>query len=201
MTKREATDVLSVGNHKLSKRIASWSLPASQDVCGRECQGCYAIKAQRVYPNVLPSRLMKFELSKSPHAFRIKVNQAVRKLRPTYVRIHDSGEFYSQEYINNWADVIKVNTDVTFYAYTKRLRDFDFTRLKLLPNMVLIDSLKHKGLNYGSLEARPDGMFQCPDYKGSELRKQTPSGPICGTLCTYCMTKDAEDTGVYFKKH
>ena len=200
MTKTQATKILSVGNHKLSTHIASWTLPASKEVCGRECEGCYAIKAQKIYPAVLPSRERKLALSKTPEFVGVIV-EAIRKLRPKFVRIHDSGEFYSQEYVDKWVTIAKHFPKVTFYAYTKRLKDFDFSTLMSLNNVVIIDSLHGNRINYGDLGKKPDGMFLCPDHKHSEMRKKTPSGPICGIECTYCMTKDAQETGVYFVKH
>ena len=37
------------------------------------------------------------------------------------VRLHDSGDFYSQEYLNAWATIAATFPDVIFYAYTKSL--------------------------------------------------------------------------------
>jgi len=192
--------LLKLGNHKLGSLIGSWSIPATQEICGRECPGCYAIKAQKIYPGVLPSRTFRYNVSKT-FAFTPLMIQAIRILTPKYVRIFESGEFYSQEHVNKWEQIARAEKHVTFYAYTKRLKDFNFSLLKDLPNVVIIDSLQYGGLNYGELKNKPAGSFLCPDYKGSELRKKTPKGPICGNQCTYCMTKEAEATGVYFVKH
>ena len=37
------------------------------------------------------------------------------------VRLHDSGDFYSQEYLDAWKAVAKALPDMVFYAYTKSL--------------------------------------------------------------------------------
>ena len=200
MLKKDARKFLTMGNHKLGGNIASWSLPATKKVCGRVCEGCYAIKAQRIYPAVLPSRNNKFEMS-AKSSFVGLMTKSIETLNPTYIRIHDSGEFYSQKYVDSWTDIVKKLPSYTFYAYTKRLKDFNFTKLKALQNVVIIDSLKSGGMNYGAIEKKPKTMFLCPDHKGSAERITQPKDPICGTLCTYCMTKTAEDTGVYFVKH
>lgn len=201
MTRTKAKEILTQGNHKLSTNIYSWSLPASEGVCGRVCDGCYAIKAQRIYPGVLPSRENKLSLSRSD-GFVDKLVEAIEVLQPKFVRVHDSGEFYSQEYVDKWVEIVKRSPKgVTFYAYTKRLAEFDFSKLKVHKDMVLIDSLHSGKLNFGKLEKRPLTMFLCPDYKGSPLREAKPKGPVCGIDCAYCMTKEAENTGVYFVQH
>lgn len=38
------------------------------------------------------------------------------------VRIHDSGDFFSQDYLNGWLKVARLTTDVLFYAYTKQVQ-------------------------------------------------------------------------------
>jgi hypothetical protein len=189
-----------MGNHKLSSDIATWSIPAGMEVCGRECVGCYAIKAQLIYPAVLPSRVFRYNVCKT-FAFTPLMVQAIKVLHPKYVRVFESGDFFSQEHVDKWTKIAEYSPGTTFYAYTKRLKDFDFSKVKRLPSFTLIDSLHGGKINYGALDKKPEGMFLCPDYKGSALRKEKPKGPICGIDCTYCMTKDAEDTGVYFVKH
>jgi hypothetical protein len=37
------------------------------------------------------------------------------------VRIHDSGDFHSQAYLDAWKDAARFFPNVTFYAYTKSL--------------------------------------------------------------------------------
>ena len=44
--------------------------------------------------------------------------------RPTHVRIHDSGDFYSIDYLNKWVQIANDNKDVIFYAYTKSIPFF-----------------------------------------------------------------------------
>ena len=41
-----------------------------------------------------------------------------------YVRIHDSGDFFSNEYLEAWVDIARKVEDVTFYCYTKEVSRF-----------------------------------------------------------------------------
>jgi len=43
-------------------------------------------------------------------------------VRPIQImRVHDSGDFFSQEYFDAWLEVIRARPDIVFYAYTKSL--------------------------------------------------------------------------------
>jgi hypothetical protein len=148
-----------------------------------------------MYPNVLPAQERRLEASKRPD-FAVIINKELTSLRkkPKYIRIHGSaGEFYSQAYINAWRDIVKKNHNVVFYAYTKRLKDFDFSRLQRLQNMVLIDSMYFGRTNFDTKDNIPSGAFVCPAEKNKV---------ICGIDCLWCMQKGKADTqGVFFIKH
>jgi len=40
------------------------------------------------------------------------------------VRVHDAGDFFSDEYLRAWLEVARQTPDVLFYAYTKEVRRF-----------------------------------------------------------------------------
>lgn len=182
-------------NMKLGGDTMMFNIPACLEVCGRVCDGCYSYKAYRIYPNVLPAQERRLEASKRDD-FATRVNEELSSLRqkPKYIRIHGSaGEFYSQKYINAWRDIVKKNHTVIFYAYTKRLKDFDFSKLQRLQNMVLIDSLHFGQINFNTKDNIPSGAFVCPAEKGKI---------VCGIDCTWCMQKGKADAkGVFFIKH
>ena len=46
------------------------------------------------------------------------------KMRGKFVRIHDSGDFFSEDYLNLWLRIAKMTPEVTFYAYTKEVSMF-----------------------------------------------------------------------------
>jgi hypothetical protein len=41
-----------------------------------------------------------------------------------HIRIHDSGDFYSDDYVDAWLRIIRATPHVTFYAYTKSVDRF-----------------------------------------------------------------------------
>lgn len=181
------------GNSKLHN-CYMFNLPASMEICGRICKGCYAIKEQVRFPAVMQARSNRF-IASMKDDFSFSINNELNNLRkrPKFFRVHASGDFYSQEYINHWAVIARTNPDITFYAYTKQLSKFDFSVLSLLPNFVIINSLIGKSLNYGKKEKAPDGMFICPAHDKTVR---------CGDTCTYCMTKGkADKDGVFFIQH
>lgn len=180
------------GNSKLHNAYM-FNIPAAKDICGRTCPGCYSIKEQIRFPSVVEARNKRLEASKQKD-FASTIISEINALRtkPKWFRIHASGEFYSQSYIDSWTTIAKSFPNITFFSYTKRLKDFDFSAISSLPNFVLINSLHFGKLNYSKLEDAPSSAFICPSYLGA----------TCGDSCTYCQTKGLADVnGVWFVKH
>lgn len=179
------------GNSKLHN-MYMFNLPATHAICNRMCPGCYAAREQTRFPAILTARESRYTASIAP-TFASTIVSEINSLRtkPLYFRIHASGEFYSQAYIDSWYTIASSFPSITFYAYTKRLAHFDFSSLSSLPNFVLINSLHFRGLNYGPASSAPADAFICPSH----------SGATCGDSCTYCMTKTAQTNSVWFIKH
>lgn len=194
--------LLKYENKKLKNQLI-FTLPATQEVCGRQCPGCFAIKAQVTYKNTLPYRERMLSRSKHPD-FIADISYEIKAFSKNLdaVRVHESGEFYSQEYINKWVTIAQQNPTVNFYTFTKRFSDFDFTALRSQPNFTVIDSLHHGSLNYDKplelLKSAISGKFSpmpflCPATTGESS--------ICDAACGYCWSKRAEQTGLIFIKH
>ena len=179
------------GNSKLHN-MYMFNLPATHAICNRICPGCYAAREQTRFPAILTARESRYTASIAP-TFASTIISEINSLRtkPLYFRIHASGEFYSQAYIDSWYTIASAFPSITFYAYTKRLAHFDFSSLSSLPNFVLINSLHFRGLNYGPASSAPADAFICPSH----------SGATCGASCVYCMTKTAQTDSVWFIKH
>lgn len=112
-------------------RVMNFSLPAYKTITGRtvcpfakDCvKYCYAQKGNYKYPSVIKGLNNRYELSKTAD-FVPKMNATIILERPTHVRIHDSGDFYSIAYLNKWISIATQNKDVIFYAYTKSIKFF-----------------------------------------------------------------------------
>lgn len=57
------------------------------------------------------------------------------------VRIHDSGDFFSEEYLNQWIYLARVVPDVLFYAYTKEVALIKDRRWAFPANFLTIFSM------------------------------------------------------------
>lgn len=135
-------------NSKLKKDgIFQWSIPAYKakvflnnefqmvQTCpnaGICLNFCYASSGNFVFKNVLIShhRNLNYILN-SPKEFIQEVTKEIHKKKIQILRIHDSGDFFSESYLNIWLKVIEENPNVQFYCYTKNIPLF--RGLKIVP--------------------------------------------------------------------
>lgn len=129
--------VLSTGNLKLRPtekvKFLIWSLPARESCpyATEHCSTfCYAVKAERCYKTAREARARNMERSKRAD-FAPAMIETIRAYMsaPQYanaafvfVRIHESGDFYSQEYTDAWLEIARACADIKnlrFVAYTK----------------------------------------------------------------------------------
>ena len=171
-----------------------FNIITSKEVCGRQCPGCYSLREQIRFPtSVVPAREARYQASLSED-FVSTMCAEISSIKKSFkaVRLHASGEFYSQQYIDKWVQIATQLPTVQFYAFTKRIKDFNFTSLKALPNFVIMDSLQYGKLNYGPLSSLDPSKPICPDTLGT---------PSCGTTCNYCWTKAAQHETPQFVQH
>ena len=113
-----------------------WSLPAivtCPNATAHCKKDCYAVKAEKQYPDVLPSRRRNFEYSRRPEFAEMVGSYIRRKFRnqrkaKLVVRIHESGDFYNQAYADAWLAIAESCLNlhgIEFIAYTKSFRFFD----------------------------------------------------------------------------
>lgn len=144
------------GNKKLQNtdevRYMIWNLPAVKTCPFRTemCEkSCYARKAERIYPQVLPCREQNYNDSLE-NDFTENMIYTIKKYldskafdgKKCVFRIHESGDFYSPEYAEKWLKIawyFAGDNRVVFLAYTKSIRYFDFTELP--ENMVIRSSI------------------------------------------------------------
>lgn len=126
------------GNRKLQNndkvRYMIWNLP-SVTTCPyrtKNCESlCYAKKAEKIYPQVLPSRIKNYEDSLKAdfvknmiYTIETRLNSKAFKDKKVVFRIHESGDFYSLEYARKWIHICKHfenDNRIVFLAYTKSI--------------------------------------------------------------------------------
>lgn len=148
------------GNAKLDRQTATFSLPAGH-TCPGACKclskadkntgkitdgeqtefRCFAASEEK-WRNVRGSRWWNMGLLRE---VGIKAGMSALILRSLpswarYVRIHVSGDFFSQAYFDAWAEVAALRPDIVFYAYTKSLNYWVARKNTLPPNFRLTAS-------------------------------------------------------------
>lgn len=152
------------GNGKLSKSIATFSLPAGWTCPGaQDCLSkfhpdikkivdgvhtqfrCFSATSEAVFPIVRKNRWTNFELLKNLSTDEmVKLITVSLPPHSRIVRLHVSGDFFNDKYFLAWLAVAKSNPNTLFYGYTKRI-DLLVTYRKELPsNFRIVSSLGSK---------------------------------------------------------
>ena len=148
------------GNAKLSREIATFSLPAGHTCPGAcECLSkadkdtgkvtdgpesrfrCFAA-SQEGWSSVRGSRWANMQMLREA-GVKAGMSDLILRSLPSwaqYVRIHVSGDFFSQEYFDAWAEVAALRPDIVFYAYTKSVPFWVTRKNTLTPNFRLTAS-------------------------------------------------------------
>lgn len=145
MTKTQATKLLTQNSKmKLTSKLTGYkvynfNIPAYKNEAGKitcpfadACvKYCYAQKGnyKRFAKSINPGMEYRYQLTKQNNFVELMV-EAIQKVGAQYIRIHDSGDFYSPKYVDKWLAIAEALPGVKFYAYTK---SHDFFRLKSFP--------------------------------------------------------------------
>ena len=119
-------------------RVVSFNIPAGgyemEDKAYTTCPGagaclalCYARQGTFLFKGSKRVRIDNHQLLLTTYATSGLdgvvdiLDHAVKSMskRVAVVRLHDSGDFFKKWYVEAWMEVIKRNTDILFYAYTK----------------------------------------------------------------------------------
>ena len=134
-------------------RLFNWTLPAYKSKSGKmicpmagPCKDfCYARKGAYIWGNVKPAFEKRYELSKTDD-FIGKMYDEIVKKKPDYVRVHDSGDYYSRKYLNKWIDIALLFPEVKFYSYTNMVQLFKEVELPSNFDVIFSDSGKQTHL-------------------------------------------------------
>lgn len=154
-------------NKKLSYlNVTSFSLPAGYtcpfaDIClskfpryGKKGDlkdygqfRCYSASTEAAYRTVRERRWRNFDLLKGKSADEIEklILKSIKEHERTkrgiqILRIHDSGDFFSQNYFDGWLQAAKSRPDIIFYAYTKAIPFWKARKEQIPPNLRLVAS-------------------------------------------------------------
>ena len=136
------------GNKKIGSDTLIFNMCSAHDCPSRMlglCQlenpsKCYALKAEKMYPNVRPYRDRQAKYWDNTDAFNIYVDMgfdiSMRSDNTRYMRINESGDFRDNRDINKLNEVayrLKKSGNVSTYCYSAR-KDLDFTNIHFVVN-------------------------------------------------------------------
>lgn len=119
--------------------IFNWTLPAfaikltsgeNFNVCpnaGACASFCYARNGTYLFSNVRGRHVANLEyILEDPQGWYDQMLAEVqhKNKRGKFIRIHDAGDFYSEEYLELWLKIARNTPEVTFYCYTKEVAMF-----------------------------------------------------------------------------
>ena len=143
---------------------------------------CYATKGFYQMPSVKAKFERNLEASKLDN-FVSEIQKDIDLLKEKgkidAIRIHSSGDFYNEDYLNKWIEIIANNQDIVFYAYTKSIPYFNNPELKYTDNFKVIFS---EGGKY-------DHLIEKWDLRKVKLVDQYSSN---------AMTSDSDDSMILF---
>lgn len=175
--------LVSNGNHKMGKDTLIFNMTSATDCPSRVrglCQlsdssKCYAMKAERQYPSVLPYRRRQYDYWSTTTAtfiasdLRAKLKRMGGKIK--YIRFSEAGDFSTQADINKLNWIARSIPEVVFYGYTAR-SDLDY--FDLAPNLVINGSgfmvSNEFTVNKGSKYVCPGNCRNCDYCKVAENR-------------------------------
>ena len=189
--------LLSNQNAKLG-RLSSFSLPLSScdKEMSKECKKyCYANYMKRLYPAWQKKMEYNYRVAKSDK-FVERINHELKEAS-VYIRIHVSGDFYSQEYLEKWFKIARDNPKQVFYCYTKSIKLDYWGR----PNNLIIylsdDKLKLEK-HYGRFDGVATISFDKKPIKGFTLCRHQRKEKLNCAYCGMCMKKHNH---IYFNLH
>lgn len=191
------------GNKKLKNsdtvRFAIWNLPAitTCPFATEQCKkSCYARKAERQYKQVLPAREKNYNDSLKDsftpemiNTISAALNSKKFKDKKMIFRIHESGDFYSLEYVKKWVEICKAfenNDNVIFWAYTKSLEyviNSGYGTHEFPKNLVIRSSI---WADTSAENLRLTTEYQFPIYTALTEREFTAKPHFAKCLCVDC---------------
>ena len=186
--------------HKGRGVIATFSIPRHPKICvgaTRECfRRCYSIKASKLYSSTRLARSVNYLLTFDP-LFEQNMITSIRgiqtKLNSRLVgyRIHESGELYSQQYLDVWKRIVRKCYPLKFACYTKNA-NLDFSGTP--PNLEILRSIDESTKDVIPQPELLTGTFRQLRYAISGTDDTFHRGNSTYPLYPLYMSADASDT-------
>lgn len=133
---------------KASHYTVNFGIPAMKTCpMAQICKSyCYANKGAYSWPAVKNAYEYRFEQTKRDDFDILMLETLFNMPQVECIRIHDSGDFYNNRYLQKWINIANGLPDRIFYFYTKSVtRVKDYQAMGLIPNnMIAIYSLGGK---------------------------------------------------------
>jgi hypothetical protein len=138
---------------ELNLRVFNFGIPAYKSASGKltcpmaqECiKFCYAKKGAYIWSNVQPAFEKRYQLSKTDDFVHSMIDEIIKK-KPDYVRVHDSGDYYSRAYLDKWLVIAAIHPHIKFYSYTNCVEMLKKADLPDNYDIIYSDSGKQKHL-------------------------------------------------------
>ena len=136
---------------ELGLRVFNFGIPAYKSASGKltcpfadECiKFCYAKKGAYIWSNVQPVFEKRYQLTKTDKFIPAMIDEIVNK-RPDYIRVHDSGDYYSPAYLEKWLRIARTFPEIKFYSYTNCVNMLKNVDLPNNYDIIFSDSGKQK---------------------------------------------------------
>lgn len=166
---------ISMGNHAVDPNVAIFNLPTGvAPWCN--CAGCYAKKAERIYPSVLKFRKRNYVASLRDD-FVPRMAKLIKRSKAGLVRVHESGDFYSQEYADKWDSINTLIPEIPFFAYSKS--PYQPQSFNIVQSIFPDGEINYGPKEYAMALAEKYGVSVCP--------KTMTKGVKCMRHCFQCL--------------
>ncbi len=166
------------GNSKIGKDTLIFNMQSATDCSSKKkglcklCNKCYAMKAERMYPQVLPFRRKQAQYWENTDiADMIKdFDKTLSRMRnkPKYFRFNESGDFTTCYDIQSIEFIASCFPDIQFYIYTHRtdlIKKYYIKRKKaVVSNLCInISNTKVNGFNqFLAVDKYSEKNAKCP---------------------------------------
>jgi len=164
--------LLVAGNSTMPSSVGIFNLPAlftctPSPWCTKHC---YALKGRFRWSCVKEACDWRYKQSLKKNFVEKVVDEIKHRPSIKYVWIHISGDFYSKEYIDKWAEIARNFPEIIFRTNTKRVDFLKYMKIKFSKNVVVRESTdptrkSHNIFPQATIKGTrgSEGFFVCDD--------------------------------------